>query len=359
MHKTTVNPEVVLAADRFTIYEADQIDSLEPISAFSKLKRFSIHNKNGIDLSPLRILGNRLEELTITKSNADLSVLKDFKKLKKLTLSGSFADTPTRFLEKLEFLNMELSGRLESLDFEDIPIENLSILKPFTKIRSLRISNTKVTDISHLENLKNLEELNLSDSPVSSFEVLSKLPLRTLYADNTNFSDLKPFYKTKKMLTLYCRKTKVTFEELLRFRNSLSDSSLLALILVSDFNENNTTFVKSLQSINFSLNDLGGALTEWTCQRISNLVANDSDFNKDPKKEKMQEAIQILRAFLDLPDFKRDLATEKIYIILLQYPIFAYFVLAQTSIPISTKKYWIKQGISFPTKFKAHVSLFY
>ncbi|WP_002745177.1 hypothetical protein [Leptospira mayottensis] len=92
MHKTIVNPEVVLAADRFTIYEADQIDSLEPISAFSKLKRFSIHNKNGIDLSPLRILGNRLEELTITKSNADLSVLKDFKKLKKLTLSGSFDD---------------------------------------------------------------------------------------------------------------------------------------------------------------------------------------------------------------------------------------------------------------------------
>lgn len=224
MRKAAVNPEAILAADWLTIYETDQIDSLEPISAFSKLKSFSIHNKNGIDLSPLRIFGNRLEELTITKSNADISVLKDFKKLKKLTLHGSFANTPTPLLEKLEFLNMELSGRLESLNLKDIPIENLSILKPFTKIRRLRISNTEVTDISHLESLKNLEELNLSDSPVSSFEILSKLPLRTFYADNTNLSDLKPFYKTKKMLTLYCRKTKVTFEELLRFRNSLSNS---------------------------------------------------------------------------------------------------------------------------------------
>ncbi|EMY15605.1 leucine rich repeat protein [Leptospira weilii str. Ecochallenge] len=200
MRNTAVNPEAILAADWLTIYEADQIDSLEPISAFSKLKRLSIHNKNGIDLSPLRILGNSLEELTITKSNADISVLKDFKKLKKLTLHGSFTDSPTRFLEKLEFLNPELSGRLESLDFRGVPIENLSILKSFTKIHSLTISNTKVTDISPLESLKNLEELNLSGSSVSSFEILSKLPLRSLYADNTNLSDLKPFYKTKKCL---------------------------------------------------------------------------------------------------------------------------------------------------------------
>ncbi|WP_235596844.1 hypothetical protein [Leptospira alstonii] len=61
MRKTAVNPEVILAADWLTIYETNQIDSLEPIFAFSKLKSFSIHNKNGIDLSPLRIFGNRLE----------------------------------------------------------------------------------------------------------------------------------------------------------------------------------------------------------------------------------------------------------------------------------------------------------
>ncbi|EMF79483.1 leucine rich repeat protein [Leptospira weilii serovar Topaz str. LT2116] len=292
MRKTAVNPEVILAEEELTIYEADQIDSLEPISAFSKLKSFSIHNKNGIDLSPLRILGNCLEKLTITQSNADISVLKDFKKLKELTLHGSFADTPTQFLEKLEFLNPELSGKLESLDFKDIPIENLSILKSFTKIHSLTISNTKVTDISHLESLKNLEELNLSGSPVSSSEILSKLPLRRLYADNTNLSDLKPFYKTKKMLTLYCRKTKVTFEELLRFRNSLSDSSLLALILVSDFNENNAAFLKSLQSIDFPLNnELSGILTEWTL-KITDSILTASNLNEDPKKKKYGKRVR-------------------------------------------------------------------
>lgn len=322
MRNTAVNPEAILAADWLTIYEADQIDSLEPISAFSKLKRLSIHNKNGIDLSPLRILGNSLEELTITESNADISVLKDFKKLKKLTLNGSFANTPTQFLEKLEFLNPELSGRLESLDFRGVPIENLSILKSFTKIHSLTISNTKVTDISHLESLKNLEELNLSGSPVSSFEILSKLPLRSLYADNTNLSDLKPFYKTKKMLTLYCRKTKVTFEELLRFRNSLSDSSLLTLVLISDFNENNAAFLKSLQSIDFPLNnELSGILTEWTL-KITDSILTASNLNEDPKKEKIQEASAILKAFFNLPEFKRDPEIEKKYMSLLDNYIF-------------------------------------
>lgn len=87
------------------------------------------------------------------------------------------------------------------------------------------------------------------------------------------------------MLTLYCRKTKVTFEELLRFRNSLSNSSLLALILVSDFNENNEAFVKSLEKIDFPLNELGGALTEWTYQRIGDLMTDNSGFNEDPKKK--------------------------------------------------------------------------
>ncbi|EMN89120.1 leucine-rich repeat domain-containing protein [Leptospira weilii] len=353
MRKAAVNPEAILAADWLTIYETDQIDSLEPISAFSKLKRLSIHNKNGIDLSPLRIFGNRLEELTITESNADISVLKDFKKLEELTLHGSFANTPTPLLEKLEFLNMELSGRLESLNLKDIPIENLSILKPFTKIRRLRISNTEVTDISHLQSLKNLEELNLSDSPVSSFEILSKLPLRTFYADNTNLSDLKPFYKTKKMLTLYCRKTKVTFEELLRFRNSLSNSSLLALILVSDFNENNEAFVKSLEKIDFPLNELGGALTEWTYQRIGDLMTDNSGFNEDPKKEKIQEAIPILRTFLRLPEFKRDPATEKRYTALLQDSLFCTLCIGMDIDPDFDRKALDKTTDLIPDKIQS------
>ncbi|WP_235596843.1 leucine-rich repeat domain-containing protein [Leptospira alstonii] len=210
-----------------------------------------------------------------------------------------------------------------------------------------------MTDISPLESLKNLEELNLSDSPVSSFEILSKLPLRTLYADNTNFSDLKPFYKTKKMLTLYCRKTKVSFEELLRFRNSLSNSSLLALILVSDFNENNTTFVRSLKSIDFPLNELGRALTEWTYQRIGNLIADDFGFNEDPKKEKIWEAIPILRAFLDLAEFKHDPETEKRYTTLLQDSIFCTLCIGADIDPDFDRKTLDKTTDLIPDKIQS------
>ncbi|WP_061206608.1 leucine-rich repeat domain-containing protein [Leptospira santarosai] len=324
MRKAVVDPEVILSEKGLTIYEADSIVSLEPISYFHKLKSLSVHNKNIIDLSPLQSLGNRLENLTITGSISDLSVLKNFKKLKQLTLSGSFENTPIPLLNNLEFLNIELSNRLEFLCLECVPIRSLAILESFTKLRKLEISLTKITDISPLRGLKKLEELILSNSPVTSFEALYKLSsLRYLFADNTNLSDLKPLYKTKKTLTIYCRKTKVSFEEILRFRNSLTSSSLIALNIISDYNENHQNFVKSLETVHFDLDDgLGDALTEWTYQRVGNLMMDNSIFKEDAKKvkqEKTREAIAILKAFLNLPPFKRNSElTEKRYNTLLQ-----------------------------------------
>ncbi|EMY15590.1 hypothetical protein LEP1GSC043_4255 [Leptospira weilii str. Ecochallenge] len=78
----------------------------------------------------------------------------------------------------------------------------------------------------------------------------------------------------------------------MRFRNSLSDSSLLTLVLISDFNENNAAFLKSLQSIDFPLNnELSGILTEWTL-KITDSILTASNLNEDPKKEKYRKRVR-------------------------------------------------------------------
>lgn len=72
-------------------------------------------------------------------------------------------------------------------------ITDLSPLKFFTNLESLRLNNNKVKDISVIKYLKKLKELNLSGNPISDISPLKNLKyLENLNIYATNIEDLSP-----------------------------------------------------------------------------------------------------------------------------------------------------------------------
>jgi hypothetical protein len=187
------------------------------------------------DLSPLNGLCDT-EEIYIWKSPVDdISIIKDFKKLKVLNISG----TNVKDLSPLES-----SIELEDLCVSGCPIEDFSILKQFTKLKKLNLDGVLSTDFSMLESLKNLEYLSLERCAMENIEFLRGVEsLKELNLNNTNITDLSPLELCKQMEKLSLLNCPVSDITLLR-----GFSKLIRLDL-------NGTLVKNIVPI-LSINSL-------------------------------------------------------------------------------------------------------
>lgn len=173
----------------------------EALSGIADLKCLTYLNLNGvqvgnsrdINISPLAGLTN-LEYLNLEHTAiSDITPLAGLKNLNWLNLKY---DQPIRDysslknLKKLKYLNLSVSNKrdisflanlaqLEELDmrYSNLTNDDMKILGGITSLKKLILgsSDCKITDISNLAGLKNLEELNLADCNLSSLEPLKKL----------------------------------------------------------------------------------------------------------------------------------------------------------------------------------------
>jgi hypothetical protein len=165
--------------------------SKSPFDLTTKSKK-SVEFYDTTDLTPLKGQHD-IEEIYIWKCTSveDISILKDFKKLRVLNILG----TTVRDLSPLEN-----STELEELCVSRCPIEDLSILKKFTKLKKLNLNGVLATDFSVLETLKNLEYLSLARCNMENIEFLREFEsLKELNLNNTKISDLSPLNLCKKM----------------------------------------------------------------------------------------------------------------------------------------------------------------
>ncbi len=124
----------------------------------------------------------------------DISALSSLTNLVELILQGSRI-TDLSPLENLK--------KIKDLDLSDnVDLVDISSLAHLTQLEDLNLSNNKITDISPLRNLINLKFLSVG-YPVSDLSVAENLTnLEKLYINSTKVSDLTSLLNLKKLKKL-------------------------------------------------------------------------------------------------------------------------------------------------------------
>ncbi len=168
-------------------------------------KSFYCHDSdlNLENLEPLRIL-TKLEEINLSRQKGitDLSPLGDLIELEDINISN----TQVTNIDCLS--NLKHLWRLELVD---MPITDIGPLSNLEKLEQLNISNTKVKDLSAISNLPKLESINISNTGVNTLEQLVTLKkLRDINIARTPIKSLEPLSKFKNLGILNMELTKIS-----------------------------------------------------------------------------------------------------------------------------------------------------
>lgn len=161
-YKTGLNPGTIelhaLAARKDLSLKSLEINALEPVSMFYRLKKLDISGSRISNLGPLSNL-NTLEELDASR-------------------------VPVEDLQALSGLT-----QLRVLLIEQTPVGDLKALSRLINLEILRCSGTSVRDLSPLSDLKNLKELDCANTRVRNLKGLDSMPsLRVLKVYNNSIA---------------------------------------------------------------------------------------------------------------------------------------------------------------------------
>jgi Leucine-rich repeat (LRR) protein len=113
---------------------------------------------------------------------------------------------PHRRREDLHFL-----VEMESVEFKNENISDLTPLKAFVRLKSLSISNTTVTDLSPLMAIPSITTLHVANNPIRTIEPVKLMPnLTALDISNTAIRDLRPVASLVHLRRFNCSGTPVS-----------------------------------------------------------------------------------------------------------------------------------------------------
>jgi len=238
------------AVTELYIDDEAEVSSLAPVAKLEKIREINCDAKKVTDLSPLTALP-KLELLRISSPIVDFSPIARMTALKALDLS----DAAISDLAPLAGL-----AKLERLDLSGTAISDLSPIARLKKIERLEIARTKVRDLSPVLGWKKLDDLGIAGCPIESFDVLAKIPkLGRLDVSDTAIASLEPIYGRKGLYILLVQNTKVSLADILRAKQSLSDS-LIGLDVYCDYRKHDA-FLAALDGLDPK--GVEEALTSW------------------------------------------------------------------------------------------------
>ncbi|MBF0713191.1 leucine-rich repeat domain-containing protein, partial [Gemella sp. GH3] len=157
--KNSIAEEVDLSKIRTLKITGLGIENINFLKTATKLESLFAEENKIKDLSPIANLTN-LRMLFLDKNNIDdLSALKNLEKLAELSLAKNNVTDITSLEHKNELYRLILDGNKS--------LSNISILSTATNLSSLSISDTIVSDISSLNNLKYIFYVSLINTNVS------------------------------------------------------------------------------------------------------------------------------------------------------------------------------------------------
>ncbi|GAB1805371.1 Ig-like domain-containing protein [Priestia megaterium] len=172
-------------------YDFRGVTSLTPISRLKKLKRFYSQINPISDLTPFKNITS-LEEVEFgwTDSLKSLNGIENLTNLKKLSINSARIQNldAIKNLTNLEELQIEYDGSLKDIK----AVEKLNNLKQLTLQGNSRSVN-RITDISPLKNLTNLQYLDLSLNNIKDISSLKNLVnLQVVWLNENDVEDINP-----------------------------------------------------------------------------------------------------------------------------------------------------------------------
>jgi|GEM_PF-1908724 len=283
--------KIVKSTSFYSHDEKLSLKTLEPLCIFKKLKNINLSRQKDIsDLSPLSGLID-IESISIRNANvSNIDFLEKLTNLKRLELTGM----PIMDIKALANLL-----KLERLDLSYTKVIDLTPIINLPKLEKINFSNTGIENLEPLVNLKKLKDINCCNTPVSNIQVLNKFKkLGILNFSSTNISDLSPLNNIKGIYILHCEKSKVSFNELMKFVSHRIDeytSGMLGIDIYSEYLMDNEVFIRAVEDIDFSLEGLGEVVSIWVNDKMLSALKN----NKNDIAERM------LRAYLKHLPMKR------------------------------------------------------
>jgi len=139
---------------------------------------------------------------------------------------------PLKIMTRIKSLSLNFTGvtdlspvagliTLEDLNFSDNPVKEINALQSLTNLVTLDLSNTRIRDIRPISMLKNLKTLNLSGTEVYTLKPVSELTnLEYIDFNNTAVSSLKPLDKHRNLKTVKCINTRISKRHAEDFRKN-------------------------------------------------------------------------------------------------------------------------------------------
>ncbi len=115
-----------------------------------------------------------------------------------------------------EYIPNSITSDIYALDLSnsDLVDTDLSALAYFKNLRSLNLSNNKLTSLKYLPNLKDIYDINISDNNITDISMLSKYDLVNLSAENNNILDMSSFKSENTVYYLSGNKNITGYENL-------------------------------------------------------------------------------------------------------------------------------------------------
>lgn len=171
--------------------------------------------------------------------------------------------------DKTKRENLHQLIELESVDFKEAAVSDLSVFAMFVRLKEIRLSGTSVSDISPLGAITSLKILQISDSPLGKLDPISQLiNLEELDISNTPVEELSPLYSLQGLKKLNCAGTQV------------KKLDALEKIKEMEYLDCSNTLVRSLDAImNIPLKTLKCYNTKISVKRAQEFRSRHTDCN--------------------------------------------------------------------------------
>jgi len=160
-----------------------------------------------------------LQTLVVTDHQIkDFSVLKNFSKLTFIKISDFpesqfdvLGNLPIRGLmlpnSTIKTLGTLATKKLRYLDLSNSQLEDFQQLKKFTSLRCLSLEGTKVADLSPLSALRKLRDLDLKNTSVVDLSPLRSCILESIDLSGTDVTDISPIVGAENICLANCSVT--------------------------------------------------------------------------------------------------------------------------------------------------------
>lgn len=246
----------ILRADR------SKIESIEPLFSLKQLKEVYVDRTAIHDITAREFLERVPSCLLVYKS---IHLDRWWKNLtpewKELFLSQAGVDSTRESLHRL------VEG--ESFQFKDAPVDDLSGLTEFVRLKKLHFSGTRITAIPDLENLKSLQSLHATNSPLQRIGAITLLGgLEELDISNTPIDDLRGLEGLQNLRSFNCAGTQIKKLDPLR-----------PLVDLGTLDCSNTRVSKLDPVMYLSLRSLKAYNTKITSREVQKFKENNPDCN--------------------------------------------------------------------------------